>query len=92
MRTQTGNGQQKHCQQFAPENAVENPGRIIEIHQNPVHHRKVQVPRGDTRITIHIDVYHQKKNTHGPAKFHAKTHKDGSNYSYLCIKQIKVRI
>jgi putative alpha-1,2-mannosidase len=66
----TGNGQQKHCQQFAPENAVENPGRIIEIHQNPVHHRKVQVPRGDTRITIHIDVYHQKKNTHGPAKFH----------------------
>lgn len=25
-------------------------------------------------------------------KVDAKTHKDGSNYSYLCIKQIKVRI
>lgn len=92
MRTQAGNGQQKHCQQFAPENTVENSSRVVEVYQNPVYHLKVQVPCGDTRIAVHIDVYYQKKNTHGPAEFHEKTHKDGNNYSYLCIKQIKVRI
>ena len=90
VRTQTGNGQQKHCQQFAPENTVENSGRVVEVYQNPVYHLKAQVPCGDTRIAVHIDVYHQKKNTHGPAEFHIKTHKDSSNYYYLCIKQIKV--
>jgi hypothetical protein len=37
------------------------------------------VPCGDTRIAVHIDVYHQKKNTHGPAEFHSLTHKNGSN-------------
>lgn len=61
MRTQAGNGQQKHCQQFAPENTVENSGRVVEVYQNPVYHLKVQVPCGDTRIAVHIDVYHQKK-------------------------------
>lgn len=92
MRTQAGNGQQKHCQQFAPENTVENSSRVVEVYQNPVYHLKVQVPCGDTRIAVHIDVYYQKKNTHGPSEFHIKTHKDSSNYYYLCIKQIKVKI
>ena len=70
MRTQTGNGQQEHCQQFAPENTVENSGRVVEVYQNPVYYLKVQAPCGDTWIAVHIDVYHQKKNTHGPAEFH----------------------
>ena len=70
MRAQTGDGQQKHRQQLGPEDTVENTGRVVEVYQNPVYHLKVQMPCGDTWIAVHINVYHQKKNTHGPAELH----------------------
>lgn len=43
---------------------------------------------GGLAVLIH-DVFGEEQTAY---HFHAKTHKDGSNYSYLCIKQIKVRI
>ena len=67
---QTGDGQQKHRQQLAPEDVVENARVNVEVYQNLVYDRKIQMPCGHARIAVHIDVHHQKKNTHSPAEFH----------------------
>ena len=90
--THAGYGQQKHCHQFCPKDTAEYTGCSVKIHQYPVYDIQIQMPGAHAGIAVHINVDYQNKNTDSPAEFHAKTHKDGNNYSYLCIKQIKVRI
>ena len=92
FRAEARKREQQKGKELCVEDMMEQPCGAIEVHQHPVHDTYADAPQPYGFITIPVEVDDHQNNAHGTEKVHAKTHKDGSNYSYLCIKQIKVRI
>ena len=70
FRAQTRQGKEGNGEKLCPKDGAEQPGRALEVQQNPVHHSDTDIPLPDGRIAEPIDIDNYEQHAEGTHKVH----------------------
>ena len=70
LRAQTREGKEGNGEKLCPKDGAEQPGRALEVQQNPVHHSDTDIPLPDGRIAEPIDINNYEQHAEGTHKVH----------------------